>query len=35
MNTRRWIVGMVLATFGVLLYYGAAIDWFMPRNILG
>jgi hypothetical protein len=34
-HARNWLTAVALAGFAVLLYWGAAADWLMPRNILG
>lgn len=35
MKARPWLTRIALAGFAVLLYYGAASEWWMPRMIPG
>jgi hypothetical protein len=34
-RSRSSLTAVALAIFAVLLYWGAAMDWLSPRNILG
>ena len=34
-RARTFVTAVALAMFAVLLYFGALMDWFSPRNILG